>query len=92
MEWKQTVWVPVASALVMGVVALVLYEGLNRGLQLVTGARVSNAVAVLVSIVVAAVVYFVSMIKIGGYTAEMLQAFPKGNLLVRFARKLHLIQ
>ena len=91
MEWKQTVGVPFASALVMGLVAFVVYWGLDLVLQKVTGAYVSNACACLVAIGIAAMVYFIAMIKIGGYTKEMLLAFPKGTLLVKVAEKLHIL-
>lgn len=92
MEWKQTVWVPVVSAILMGIVAFLVYKGLDLILNMVAGAYISNAVATLVAIVIAAGSYFIAMIKIGGYTREMLEAFPKGTLLARIAEKLHLIR
>lgn len=91
MKWKHIVWVPMISALVMGITAVVLYNGLYLLLGYVMGERVCNGAAVLTAIVLAACVYFISMIKIGGYTKDMLLAFPKGALLVRIAEKLHLI-
>lgn len=91
MEWKQTVGVPLTSAVVMGIVAFLVYWGLEFVLSKVMGAYVSNAIACLVAICIAVAVYFISMIKIGGYTKEMLLAFPKGTLLVKVAEKLHLI-
>lgn len=91
MEWKQTVWVPLASALVMGVCAALIYKGLDLVLNMVAGAYISNAAATLASVVIAACVYFIAMIRIGGYTKEMLLAFPKGAVLVRVAEKLHLL-
>ena len=92
MEWKQNVWVPVASAILMGIVAFLVYEGLDWILNIVAGAYISNAVAVLGAIAIAAGSYFIAMIKIGGYTKEMLEAFPKGALLARIAAKLHLVK
>lgn len=91
MEWKQTVGVPLASAFVMGLVAFLVYWGLDFVLGKVMGAYVSNAIACLVAIGISAMVYFIAMIKIGGYTKEMLLAFPKGTLLVKVAEKLHLL-
>lgn len=91
-KWKSAVWVPAASSVIMGIVAFLIYKGLYLVLSHVTGAYISNAVAVLTAIAFAACVYFISMIKIGGYTEEMLMAFPKGTLLVKIARKLHLIK
>ena len=92
MEWKQTVGVPVLSAAVMGTVAFLVYKVLNWGLLHIMGAFISNAIAVLIAIGLAAITYFVVMLKAGGYTEEMLLAFPKGTLLVKLARKLHFIQ
>lgn len=91
MEWKQTVWVPLASAAVMGVVAVLIYKACDFGFKSFMGNYMRNAAAVMVSIMVAAVSYFITMIKLGGYTEEMLLAFPKGTLLVKLAKKLHLI-
>ncbi len=90
-EWKKTVLVPLASAFFMGIAAIVVYKGLDGLFNRITGAYISNAVAILTSILVAAGVYFIAMIKIGGYTEEMLLAFPKGTLIVKMAKKLHLI-
>ena len=92
MEWKQTVGVPVLSAAVMGTVAFFVYKVLNWGLLHIMGAFISNAIAVLIAIGLAAITYFVVMLKAGGYTEEMLLAFPKGTLLVKLARRLHFIQ
>ena len=92
MEWKQTVGVPVLSAIVMGVVAFLVYKVLDWGLLHIMGAFISNAIAVLIAIGLAAITYFVVMLKAGGYTEEMLLAFPKGTLLVKLARRLHFIQ
>jgi len=92
LEWKQTIGVPFASAFIMGIVTFLVYWGLNLVLSKMMNAYASNAVACFVAICIAVVVYFVSMIKIGGYTKEMLLAFPKGTLLVKVADKLHLIK
>ncbi len=92
LEWKQNVGVPMASSVIMGVVAFLAYWGLNVVLGKVMGAYSSNMVACLVAILVAVGVYFIAMIRIGGYTREMLLAFPKGTLLVRIADKLYLIK
>ncbi len=91
-EWKQTVGVPVLSAVIMGAIAIVVYAGINELSKLFMGVFLSNAVAVIVAIVIAAMTYFAVMLKVGGYTEEMLLAFPKGAMLVKMARRLHLIR
>lgn len=91
-DWKTILWVPVGAAAIMGAAAYISYKLLFMLLCMFTGKFISNAIAVLLAIIIAAMVYFISMIKIGGYTKEMLLAFPKGALLVKIASKLHLIQ
>lgn len=91
MDWKQVVWIPLASAVIMGVVAILLYQGFDLIFNRITGERAANAIAVLFSVCIAALTYFAAMIKFGGYTRERLEAFPKGALLARIAEKLHLI-
>lgn len=92
MEWKQTLWVPLVSAMFMGVVAIIFYYSLETIIGSFAGEYVTNAIAVIISIVIAAFSYFVIMIKIGGYTKEMLLVFPKGALLVKIVQKLHLMK
>ena len=43
------------------------------------------------AVVVAVIVYFVVLIKIGGVTEKDLVSMPKGTLLVRVAKKAHLL-
>lgn len=91
-EWKTILLVPVASATIMAVVAYITYKLFYMTFSSFTGAFISNGISVLLSIGIAAIVYFIAMIKIGGYTKETLSAFPKGSLLVKIASKLHLIK
>ena len=75
----------------MGGVAFVVYQGLDFLLSFITGSYSCNAIATLTSIILAAGAYFIALIRIGGYTEEMLLAFPKGNMIVKFAKKMHLV-
>lgn len=92
MEWKQTFGVPLLSAAVMGVAAVLLYTLVYKLCGMAIGERISNGIAVLIAIAFAALTYFAVMIKAGGYTEEMLEAFPKGAMLAKIAKKLHLIK
>lgn len=92
MEWKQTFGVPVLSATVMGVVAVLLYLLVYRICGMAVGEMLSNGIAVLIAVAFAAFTYFAVMIKAGGYTEEMLETFPKGRLLAKVAKKLHLLK
>lgn len=90
-QWKTIVGVPVLSAALMGIVTFISYKLFKLLFDMCTGNFVSNALATLLAICIAAIVYFISMIKIGGYTEEMLLRFPKGALLSKIAKKLHII-
>lgn len=92
LKWKQAVWIPLCAAVVMGIVAIMVYVGLYNLCGCFAGNYTANAIAVLVAIVVAAASYFVSLIKLGGYTREMLERFPKGMMLADIAEKLNLIK
>ncbi|MDO5155208.1 MAG: polysaccharide biosynthesis protein [Eubacteriales bacterium] len=92
LRWKGAVWVPFLASVVMGVIAFFVYTLVNMLCLDLCGQRTANAIAVLVAIVFAAFVYFVSLLRLGGYTKEMLEAFPKGAMLAKFATKLHLIR
>ncbi|MCM1178854.1 MAG: polysaccharide biosynthesis protein [Clostridium sp.] len=91
MQWKSAVWVPLGSSFVMGVVAVIVYMGCHALCIYVMGQRMANAVAVAIAIIVAALSYFIAIIKFGGYTKERLEAFPKGAALAKIAAKFHLL-
>lgn len=91
-EWKPIVFVPMASAVIMGIVTFFAYHLLKMLFDCFASNFVSNAIATMISICIAAFIYFISMIKVGGYTEDMLRSFPKGTLLARLARKLKLIK
>ena len=51
-----------------------------------------NAIATIVSIIVGVIVYGVVLLLMRGLNEEELKAFPKGYLLVRLAKKMHLMK
>lgn len=75
---------PMFAAVIMGIAAGGVYYGVYALLP-------RNIVALAAAIVVAVAVYFVVLIKIGGVTEKELKAMPKGTMLVRIAKKLHLL-
>lgn len=79
-EWKYTFLIPALASVVMGGVAY----GTYKGLYLVTH---SMRVSLLPAVLVAAIVYFVVMIKGKGLSEQELRGFPKGYLLVKLAKK-----
>lgn len=76
---------PCIAAAVMGLCA----KGVYMGMQMIVK---SNVICLAPSILVAVIVYFVMILKIGAVKEEQLLAFPKGKSIVRFARKCRLLK
>ncbi|MBO5474686.1 MAG: polysaccharide biosynthesis protein [Lachnospiraceae bacterium] len=75
---------PGFASLVMGAAAYGIYHGLYMLIPV-------SRLALLIAIGVAACVYFVVLLLIGGVSEEELKAFPKGTMLVHYAKKFHLL-
>lgn len=84
-EILKTFLAPFAASALMGVLAYLTYEGLRM-----TGLHYS--VCLFVAMGVAVVVYFVAVIKVSGTGEEDLIKLPKGRILVRMAKKVHLLK
>ena len=83
-EIVRTFLKPFLALLVMGAVAFGTYESVYMLLPV-------SRVALLIAIGAGVVVYFLVILMIGGVSEQELLAFPKGKLLVRCAKKLHLL-
>ena len=83
-NWKQNFLLPLLSAVIMGVLARLIYF-LLRFLA-------GNTISALLSILIAVCVYAGALLLTGTLTEEELYQMPKGSLLVRLAHKLHLIR
>ncbi len=83
-EIKKTFLKPILSAAVMGVAAHYVYIVVYWFIPV-------NIVALLPAIFVAVIIYFTLVIKTGALSEEELQGIPKGGLIVRLAKKLHLL-
>ncbi len=75
---------PAIAAILMGVLVEAAYLVLHSVTK-------SNAISTLLSIVVGMVGYAVILLLVKGLTEEELKSFPKGGLLIRFGKKLHLL-
>lgn len=84
MSIRKILLVPVICASIMGVGTFGFYKVSFLLIK-------SNTICTLLSICVAAAIYFVTMIVFGGITEEELLKFPKGTLIIRLAQKLHLM-
>lgn len=83
-EVIRTFLIPLAASGIMGAAAF----GIHRGLML---AVKHNTVATLTACVGAVLIYGISLLLLKGLTEEELLGFPKGRMLVRIAKKLHLM-
>ncbi len=83
-EVLRTFILPFVASLVMGAVAFGVYHGLYMVLPV-------SRIALLAAIGIGAMVYFAMILLIGGINEKELKEFPKGAMLVHFAKKLHLL-
>lgn len=81
----KTYIMPMFSAVIMGIAAGGVYYGIYYLSKV-------NIAALAAAVLVAVLVYFTVLIKIGGLTKKELKAMPKGGTLVRVAQKMHLMR
>ena len=84
-EYIRTFVIPLICSLIMGAVTLAVYYGLYALIK-------KNAICILIAIVMAVAVYFVSLLLMKGLTEEELKKFPKGTTIVTVAKKLRLLK
>ena len=84
-EILRTFIIPTICAAVMGASVYGMYQLLINTIN-------SNAVATAGSIVIGVVVYGVLMLLLRGLREKELLSFPMGNLIIRVAKKLHLMR
>lgn len=91
-EIFKTFIVPFVASAFMGLAAYGTYAGIHA---LMGGGeypgRMQNAIALILAILVGCVVYFVLEILFGGISEKELRELPKGYLMVKVAKKLHLM-
>lgn len=83
-EIARTFVIPLLSAAIMGGAVYGTYYALHP--------LAGNAVATLTSIALGVIIYFVLMILLRGLTERDLRGFPGGGLMVRIAKKMHLLR
>lgn len=81
-EIKTTFIIPFISALIMGIFCFGFYKILSF---------LGNSAGTLLSIFLSALIYFIVLIKLKGVTAEEMIKMPKGRMLVKIFRKIHLL-
>lgn len=89
---KKVVLAPLEASAVMGLVVYLIYHMFNGLLAIAASARVANFFACVISMLVAVVVYFVSLLLFKGLDEETLMKFPGGSKLCYIAYSLHLLR
>ena len=92
-EIKRTFVLPAIAALIMGVVAFVLYFVPSLILQN-AGKSVNwftSAILLAVDVFISVIVYFIFVIKLKALNRSELLALPKGRSLAALCEKLHLL-
>ncbi len=83
-EIKKTFIKPALAAILMGVVVYGAYHGLYLATK-------SNAISTVAGIFIGMISYGVILLLVKGLTEEELRSFPKGGLIIRLGKKLHLL-
>ena len=84
-EFNKTFIVPAISSGIMGIIA---YGAYTLCYMLVK----SNLIAIVFAIVLAVVVYFVTLLLLKGLTEDEIRKFPKGHVLIKLAKKFKLLK
>ncbi len=93
-EILRTFVLPFFSAFWMGVVTAGVYYGISKGLDFMKFAgseMIKNIICLIPSLLAALFTYFALVIKSGAIRKKELKSMPKGHLLLKIAKKLHLI-
>ncbi|RDU23073.1 putative polysaccharide biosynthesis protein [Anaerosacchariphilus polymeriproducens] len=84
-EIKRSFIIPCISSILMGVVVYLVYSGIHKGLD-------NNKLGVVISIILGALVYGILLLAFKALTEEEIKRLPKGNLILSFGKKIHLIK
>lgn len=95
-EIIRTFLIPAAASAFMGAIAWAVYEGMYLLTESMRNADISallvTALTVIPAILVAVPVYFAMLLILRGVDEQELRGLPKGYLLVKVAKKCHLLK
>lgn len=75
---------PTAAALIMGAIAYFVYKGVYYIVHM-------NLISIVFSVAFGVAAYGIALILLGGMSEEEVRSLPKGHVLVRFCRKIHIM-
>ena len=85
MDVKKIFVAPAIASLFMGIAAWGSYQLVYKVLHI-------NSVSLIIAVIIAIVFYFMCILGLGVYKEEDLLRLPKGNLVVKLAKKLHMLR
>ena len=85
MDVKKIFVAPAIASLFMGIAAWGSYQLIYRIVHI-------NSVSLIIAVIIAIVFYFMCILGLGVYKEEDLLRLPKGNLVVKLAKKLHMLR
>ncbi|MCI6018513.1 MAG: polysaccharide biosynthesis protein [Clostridiales bacterium] len=83
-EKKKTFLIPAIAAVIMGAAAMLVYK--------VFALFCPGAVATIIAILAAVIVYCVSLVMLGGVSEQELLEMPKGTMIIKLLKKVHLLR
>lgn len=93
LDITKTYVIPVISALIMGIVAFIIYDIFDILFMKIIGREYfANLFAVCIAVVVSMIVYALLMIALKGATETEIIALPKGVKIAKFLKKDHLLK
>ncbi len=90
-EYTATFLKPLMASVLMGMAAFGIYEGV---MLLLPGMdeRIANVICLVPALILAGIIYFASVMALGGATEKDLMRLPKGRLLVQIGRRCYLLR
>ena len=83
-ELKKTFVIPLGAAGIMGITILVMYNLINGIMPI--------KLATVFTIVIAVVIYLISLLKFGALSSEEILALPKGTTILRLLQRFHFVK
>ncbi|HHT96616.1 MAG TPA: polysaccharide biosynthesis protein [Clostridiales bacterium] len=83
-EIHKTFILPTVSSVFMGIITYLTYKVIHILTNI-------NSISTLTALVVAVMVYFITLVVFKGLTEEEIMAVPKGNVIIKILRKIRLI-
>jgi len=90
-ELLKTFILPGISACIMGIFAYTIHHFMNNALENAIGLSRSNLLSTGVAVFAAVIIYFALLLALRAVGEDELRMFPKGEILIRIARKIHLL-